>query len=230
MFNFTIPTIKIEPNSAGIPVTAIVASIIDVTAISPVHAVSNIDESIALFICLLFLESFSTTGIILSIILFKIIAPNSAGIPVTAIVASIIDVTAISPVHAVSNIDESIDLFICLLFLESFSTTGIILSTILFKIIAPNSAGPPVTADIVKNIDVTNKLPVRTVICFAVSFPFSISLIFISFFDKDDNLSIIDSMLLIPFSENLANSDAENNLNITLFNANTSSLIFFAIF
>ena len=122
--------------------------------------------------------------------------PSNAKIPFFATKASIKVVTSIIPVKAVSPIADIIDFPICLLFLESFLATGISLFTITPKTIAPNIAGIPTTAVMVKNIDVINKLPISAVNFLAAFVPFLIIFSFCeSFVAKGINLSNIFSIL-----------------------------------
>ena len=124
------------------------------------------------------------------------IDPSNAKIPFFATKASIKVVTNIIPVKAASPIADIIDFPICLLFLESFLATGISLFTITPKTIAPNIAGIPTTAVMVKNIDVINKLPTSVVNFLAAFAP---CFIFFSFFEsfvaKGINLSNTFSIL-----------------------------------
>ena len=150
--------------------------------------------------------------------------PNSAGTPVTATVARNKDDTAIRPVNAVNISAEPIALPICLLFFDSFLAIGSVLSTIFDKSLAPNIAGPPVIAAIVKNIDVNNKFPTRAVIFFATFVPSLIFFLFsVNFFDKVNNLFIEESIFLIPLFAFFENNDAKNNLNIDFANDDDSS-------
>ena len=157
------------------------------------------------------------------------IDPNSAGTPVFAIVARTIDVNAIIPDN-VNNIIEGMIAFLkCLLFLDNFLATGIILPTIFDRSIAPNIAGPAVTAAIARNIDVINKLPASTVILLAALAPFLIiSLFFVSFLAKGKILVIVLSKLLIPTDANFAHNAAKINFLIALFNEDARSLRSFA--
>ena len=91
----TIFSKSVVPNKAGIPVAAIVARNADDTAIRPLTAVRVKVDFVALLINLLFSDSFLDVIISLSIILSKSVAPNRAGIPVTAIVVRNADDTAI---------------------------------------------------------------------------------------------------------------------------------------
>ena len=169
------------------------------------------------------------------------IEPNIAGPPVNAIVARNTEDTAIRPVNAVNIIADPIALFISLLLFDSFLAIGIVLSTIFAKSFAPNIAGPAVTTAIVKNIDVTNRLPIRVVVFFAIFTPSFISfLFFLSFLDIDNieffapnNISLnflTVSFLIIKFTSKPILNNAFTISGEALINLIILSRVFFFIF
>ena len=84
-------------------------------------------------------------------------APRSACIPTFAIPTKSKQFNPIMPVNASNPSDDIILLAICLLFLDNFFATGIIMLTINDNAHAPNIAGITVTSATVKNTDVINK-------------------------------------------------------------------------
>ena len=221
--------ITIAPNIAGIPKTAIAVRSVDDIVIIPVNTTSPSAVTIALPICFLLFESVFTAGTIKSAILDTTIAPNIAGIPKTAIIERNIVDTVIIPVNTTSPSAGLIDLLILSLFFASILAAGTIWSTILDKRNAPNNAGKPVTAIVVRIRDDNNKLPTSKDIFLDTFVPFSISfLFFVSFWDKEINLSTTESMIFIPLDATFTHSDAQSNFHIALFNADARFLIFFA--
>ena len=101
----------------------------------------------------LFSDSFLVIGIRLSTIFSKSVVPNKAGIPVAAIVVRNTDDTAIRPVTDESVTAVFVALLINLLLSDSFLDVIISLFIILSKSVAPNRAGIPVTAIVVRNAD-----------------------------------------------------------------------------
>ena len=113
----------------------------------------------------------------------------------------------------------------CFLFLDRLCTPGIRSSTIFDSNFAPNTAGPPLTAAIVKSIDESNKLPARGVIFFDIFAPCSIFfLFFTSLSDNGINSSITVFKFFTPPDANFAHNDANNNFLITFDNDDAISL------
>ena len=135
----------------------------------------------------------------------------------------------ITPVTAVSSNAGVIACPISFSFWDSFFATDKIGVIINFKIQAPASAGNPVTITTVKNIEVTNKLPTRTVMLFAAFEPSSkYFLFFIRVLDKELISVIIVFNFSIDFGTIFDSNDAMINFIIDLFNDEISSLRFFA--
>ena len=107
--------------------------------------------------------------------------PNNAGTPVTAIVARNADDIAIRPVTVVNTREVFVALTICLLFFDSFLVIGIRVSTIPSKNFAPNKAGTPVTAIVVRNAADT---AIRPVIAVNDNTDFAATFIYLLFFDS----------------------------------------------
>ena len=201
---FTIPNIKTAPNNAGIPVTAIVARNKEVNAMRPVNIISFRAAFADLLISLLFLDNFSETFIIESNIKSNKMAPNIAGIPVTAAMVKNIDVINKLPTRAVILFATFVAAFISFLFFIRLLIIGVISSTISDNLFAPLPAKIPVTAAMVKNIDVINKLPTRAVIFFAALVPSLISLLFFASLFEIGRISLtISSKNLVPNNANI---------------------------
>ena len=111
------------------------------------------------------------------------------------------------------------------LFFVSFSATGVIVSIIFDKHFEPNVANNPVPAAIVKNIDVTNKLPVRIVMFFDTFKASSkFFLLFLRVMLKGIKLFIVVSIFFVAFVDIFANNDVRNNFIIVLFSEEINSL------
>ena len=172
----------------------------------------------------------------LKVIIFTVIIPNTtiepnnASKPFSEILARKYVEININPVNAVNARAEPAALDIFLLFFDNFLATGIIISTITDKSVAPKIAGTAVMTAMVKNIDVANKFPTNTVIFFAAFAPLSISFVFfISFLDKGIKLSITFSKLVIALFANFDHIEDITNSIIALFNDDASSLMSFAV-
>ena len=127
-------------------------------------------------------------------------APNNVPLAFSATFIRNIDDISIRPVNAVNISAELAALRIDLLFLDNNLAVGIMAFTIKRNANAPNVPISAGTIEMVKNIDVTTRFPINTVIFFAAFVPASISFLF--FFNSLDivNIEFLPTKISLNFS------------------------------